>query len=85
MFKYKVDVSKGGSREVQLHAFSLGYFWEFAQCKLDDRFSPCHLNSHYLYFNKDGTIWYSDDKSYFQKEREYRSLTVEFFLRLIKK
>jgi hypothetical protein len=85
MFKYKVDVSKGGSKEVQLHAFSLGYFWEFDQCKLDDRFSPCHLTSHYLYFNKDGSIWYSDDCAYFKMEREHMLISVENFRKLTKK
>ena len=80
----KVDVSNGGSKEVQLHAFKLGYFWEYDQIKLNDRFSLCHLHSHYLYFNKDGTIWYSDDQKYFRQEKEYTLYKIENFLQLEK-
>jgi hypothetical protein len=84
MKAYKVDVSQGMSKEVQLHAFSLGYQWEYDQCKVNDRFTPCHLHSHYLYFNKDGSIWYSDDKKYFLQDRENWKISVEDFLKISK-
>lgn len=82
MFPYKIDVSKGESEIVQLHAFSLGYFWEFDSNKANDRLHPLYLRSHYLYFNKDGSIWASDDLKYFRSTREYRQLTPEEFLQL---
>jgi len=85
MFQYKVDVSKGESEIVQLHAFTLGYFWEFDQCKQNDRNFPCHLHSHYLYFNKNGEIWFSDDLRYFRNEREHMLITPSDFLQLNKK
>jgi len=84
MKAYKVDVSGGMSKEIQLHAFSLGYFWEYDQLKLNDRFTPCHLHSHYLHFNKDGSIWFSDDKFYFQNYHENYKISTEDFLQLSK-
>ena len=85
MFPYKVDVSNGQSGEIQEHALTLGYAWEYDQLAIDDRFKPCHLRSHFLYFNKNGTIFYGDDLKYFREEREHRLLSAEEFLNLIKK
>lgn len=85
MVAYKIDVSQGQTVEVQLHAFSLGYWWEYDHIKLDDRFKPCHLRSHYLYLNEDGTIWYSDDKDYFRNcKNNYQLTDVENFLKIKK-
>jgi hypothetical protein len=86
MIAYKIDVSHGLTEQVQLHAFSLGYYWEYDHVKLNDRFKPCHLRSHYLFLNEDGTIWYSDDINYFRNSRNnYTLITAENFLKLTKK
>ena len=65
MFAYKIDVSNGISDIAQFKALELGYSWEFDQLAVGDRCNPHHLNFSYLYLNKDGTIYVSEDTKYF--------------------
>jgi len=82
MFAYKIEVNEEMSNLVQLKAFEMGYHWEFDQLMLNNTDKPSHLRSNYLYLNKNGTIYFSDNQKYFRTERNYIHITPQEFLNL---
>jgi hypothetical protein len=79
MFAYKIDISNEVLDTIRLKSFKLGYYWEVNQLIKDE---SCKFNFSYLYLNKNGTIFFSNDIKYFQKEREHKLITIQEFLDL---